>query len=98
MNGPDLSHLLDGDDSERPSPAVLEGIVRRHRRLRARRARTAATLGLVLVVAGAGVEIGLSHQGATTSASGKSHSGSTFPRSPTVGPTATYPLPSSPVG
>ncbi len=96
MNGPDLSHLLDGDDSERPSPAVLEGIVRRHRRLRARRARTAATLGLVLVVAGAGVGIGLSHQGATSSASGRSNSGPTVPRGSTLGPTSKYPP--SPVG
>ena len=91
MNGPDLSHLLDGDDSERPSSAVLEGIVRRHRRLRARRARTAATLGLVLVVAGAGVGIGLSHQGATSSASGRSNSGPAAPRGSTLGPTSNYP-------
>ena len=98
MNGPDLSHLLDGDDSERPSPAVLEGIVRRHRRLRARRARTAATLGLVLVVAGAGVGIGLSHQGATSSASGRSNSGPAAPRGSTLGPTSNHPLPPAPVG
>jgi hypothetical protein len=68
MDGPDLSHLLDSDDSSRPTAAVLDAIVRRHRRLRARRAQTAATVGLVVVVAGAGVGIGLSRRGTTTSA------------------------------
>ena len=63
MDGPDLSHLLDDANPERPSREVLDGIVRGHRRLQARRARTAATLGLVIALAGAGVGIGLSRQG-----------------------------------
>ncbi|MGD0984143.1 MAG: hypothetical protein ABSA65_10060 [Acidimicrobiales bacterium] len=66
MDGPDLSHLLDEANLERPSREVLEGIVRRRRRLRARRARTAATLGIVIALAGAGVGIGLSRHGGTT--------------------------------
>ena len=65
MDGPDLSHLLDAS-AEQPSPDVLVGIVRRHRRLKARRARAAATLGLVIVVAGAGVGVGLSRRGGGT--------------------------------
>ncbi|HLN04944.1 MAG TPA: hypothetical protein VK217_01600, partial [Acidimicrobiales bacterium] len=69
MNGPDLSHLLDGDGSDRPSPDVLAGIVLRHRRQRIKRARTAATLGIVLALAGVGVGIGLSRQGSTVTAS-----------------------------
>ena len=68
MDGPDLSHLLDVDDSLSPSEEVLEGIVRRHRRIRVRRARSAATIALVIVVAGAGVGIGLSRRGTTASA------------------------------
>ena len=66
MDGPDLSHLLDDASSEKPSRDVLDGIVRRRRRLQARRARTAATLGLVILLAGAGVGIGLSRQGGRT--------------------------------
>ena len=68
MDGPDLSHLLDDASSGVPSRDVLDGIVRRRRRLQARRARTAATLGLVLVIAGAGVDIGLSRKTGTVSA------------------------------
>jgi hypothetical protein len=68
MDGPDLSHLLDGTDAEKPTSDVLNSIVSRHRRLRARRARTAATLGIVILLAGAGVGIGLSRRAATTSA------------------------------
>ncbi|MGO8722647.1 MAG: hypothetical protein ACLQRM_07920 [Acidimicrobiales bacterium] len=66
MDGPDLSHLLDGASSEKPSPEVLDGIVRRHRRLKARRARTVASLGLVIALAGLGVGIGVSRGGPTT--------------------------------
>ena len=70
MDGPDLSHLLD-DAGEKPPSEVLDGIVRRHRRLRARRARMAASLGLVIALAGLGVGIGLNnHGGTTTTASG----------------------------
>ena len=68
MDGPDLSHLLEGASSDKPTADVLQGIVRRHRRRQARRARTAASLGLVIALAGLGTGIGLSHQGRTTSA------------------------------
>ena len=68
MDGPDLSHLLEGASSDKPPADVLQGIVRRHRRWQARRARTAASLGLVIALAGLGTGIGLSHQGRTTSA------------------------------
>jgi len=51
MDGPELSHLLDGADTEQPSSEVLDCIVLRHRRQRARRARVAASLGLVMVIA-----------------------------------------------
>ena len=72
MDGPDLSHLLDDPNPERPSREVLDVIVRRRRRMQARRARTAATLGLVIALAGAGVGISLSRRGGTTmSASNK---------------------------
>ena len=70
MDGPDLSHLLDGASSEKPSPEVLAGIVRRHRRLQARRARVAASLGLVVALAGVGVGIGVSHRGSPTRTAG----------------------------
>jgi hypothetical protein len=63
MDGPDLSHLLDGPDSAKPASEVLDGIVRRHKRLKVRRARMAASLGLVIAVAGLGVGIGLSNRG-----------------------------------
>jgi hypothetical protein len=87
MDGPDLSHLLDGEDADRPSPAVLDSIVRRHRRLRAQRARAAATLGLVLALAGAGVGIGLSHQGTTgTALRGGQRSSTTRPLPESSGP------------
>jgi hypothetical protein len=68
MDGPDLSHLLDGTNPDKPSSEVLHGIVRRHRRLKVRRARTAASLGLAIALAGLGTGIGLSHQGRTTTA------------------------------
>jgi hypothetical protein len=68
MDGPDLSHLLEGVSPDKPPADVLQGIVRRHRRRQARRARTAASLGLVIALAGLGTGIGLSHQGRTTSA------------------------------
>jgi hypothetical protein len=71
MDGPDLSHLLETATSEKPPADVLQGIVRRHRRRQARSARTAASLGLVIALAGLGTGIGLSHQGRTTSAAGK---------------------------
>ena len=89
MDGPDLSHLLDGEDADRPSPAVLDSIVRRHRRLRAHRARTAATLGLVLALAGAGVGIGLSHQGTRLT---------TLPKGQRSSTTQSLPESSGPVG
>ncbi len=66
MDGPDLSHLLDDPNPERPSREVLDVIVRRRRRMQARRARTAATLGLVIALAGAGVGVSLSRKGGTT--------------------------------
>src|ERR1035438_9149054 len=71
MDGPDLSHLLETATSEKPPADVLQGIVRRHRRRQARSARTAASLGLVIALAGLGTGIGLSHQGRTTSAARK---------------------------
>ena len=96
MDGPDLSHLLDDANSEKPSRDVLHGIVRRRRRLQARRARTAATLGLVIALAGAGVGIGVSRQGGTTT--------SALPKHPNQLPTMsnrtamTAPSPVSPGG
>ena len=93
MDGPDLSHLLDEANLERPSREVLDGIVRRRRRLQARRARIAATLGIVIALAGAGVGIGLSrHGGTTTSALPKLPS-----HLPTMGRMSTQaPSPASP--
>lgn len=96
MDGPDLSHLLDEANPVKPSREVLDGIVRRHRRQQARRARTAATLGLVIVLVGAGVGIGVSrHSGTTVTALRKSPSQS----APSFGRmSATAPAPMSPGG
>ncbi len=96
MDGPDLSHLLDEANPAKPPREVLDGIVRRHRRQQARRARTAATLGLVIVLVGAGVGIGLSrHSGTTVTALPKLPSES----APTMGRmSANAPVPMSPGG
>ncbi len=96
MDGPDLSHLLDEANPAKPPREVLDGIVRRHRRQQARRARTAATLGLVVVLAGAGVGIGLSrHNGTTMTAGAKLPSES----APALGRmSANAPVPMSPGG
>ena len=80
MHGPDLSHLLDGASSEKPSFEVLEGIVRRQRRLKARRARAVATLGLVIALAGLGVGIAVSQRGTTATALGGAGATSTTPQ------------------
>ena len=96
MDGPDLSHLLDGASTEKPSPDVLQGIVRRHRRLQARRARTAATLGLVIALAGLGTGIGLSHQGRTVTAAGPPKPSAGTGKSAASASTTTPPLNMSP--
>ena len=93
MDGPDLSHLLDDAGTEKPPSEVLDGIVGRHRRLRARRARMAASLGLVIALAGLGVGIGLKAQGGTTrTASGTSLGNAQFKANSSV-PSKTTVLP-----
>ncbi len=70
MDGPDLSHILDDPDPATPPSDVLDGIVRRHKRLKVRRARIAASLGLVIALAGLGTGIGLNQHPTTRSVAG----------------------------
>lgn len=91
MDNPDLSHLLDDASSGGPSREVLDSIVRRHRRIQARRARTAATLGLVIAIAGAGLGIGLSHKAGTATATNTPNLSTSLPTAQPKGRSASAP-------
>ena len=97
MDGPDLSHLLDDPNPERPSRELLDVIVRRRRRMQARRARTAATLGLVIALAGAGVGISLSRKGGTTMSASTKGPAQVPTMSNRISATAPSPVSRSPV-